>query len=124
VIAVCLDRYVIDDARYALSIPGYPLGLLFIGPRRDDAVQCDYAVHGIHVDVGRAGLIVHRQFAFHYGGDDGIVDAPPFAIRARQREERSQNNFQMLFIHGDSLKAGSGLKRDSAKGVMRALRAF
>src|SRR5262245_41196687 len=51
VIAVRLDRYVIDDARYPLGVPGDPLGLLFIGLSRDDAGQCDYAAPRIHVDV-------------------------------------------------------------------------
>src|SRR5262249_22263429 len=58
--AVRLDRDVIDDARYALGVPGYPLGLLFIGLSRDDTGQCDHAAIRIHVDVGRTGLIGRR----------------------------------------------------------------
>src|SRR6266545_917828 len=137
VFAIRFDRDVINDARNAFGVPGYPLGLLFIGLSHDDAGQRDHAAFRIHADVGRAGLIVHRQFAFHYGGDGGVGDAPPFAIRARQREECPQYNQQnpygppseagfqpSLFTHGDLLKAGSNLKSDSAKGVLRALRAF
>src|SRR5262249_30158076 len=84
--AIRFNLYVIKYARYAFGVPGSSLGLLFIGLSRDDTGQCDHAATRIHVDVGGAGLIVHRQFAFHYGGDGGVGDAPPFAIRARQRE--------------------------------------
>src|SRR5262245_46101089 len=55
--AVRFDRDVINDARYAFGVPGYSLGLLFIGLSRDDTGQCDHAATRIHVDVGRAGLI-------------------------------------------------------------------